>query len=221
MCRYAHVGLVQVGWEGEDMGAEGVSRSRTRFAAATLVLATASLSGCTWLSSSDGTTVTSTDIVVDDQSVLATWIIDAFDVEPHLPNDLLADGAPWVGPGATADAFIEGLRAYVVHSTNVGCINPPPIQTCEVRWRDRWTDAVPGIDAGVITVTAEIGDGQIVAFRAWEYSTATTRAFDSHLSWLDRNRPAEFARSCRDDPRHRACGRLLVSTVQDWAADLP
>lgn len=147
---------------------------------------------------------------------LSGWIDAAFAGEVDAAAEFLADDVTWIGLGDSPDVFAEGSRPFASQIESVECSNTGVLHACDVVWTDRWIDANPDIDAGLFRVTAEISDGEIVAFREWTFTTEVTQAFDAHIRWLEQTQPEEFARACDDDPGGSTCSTLLVETVHAW-----
>jgi hypothetical protein len=151
-----------------------------------------------------------------EEDVLAGWINAAFIGDVDAAAEFLADDVAWIGLGESPDVFAEGSIPFASQIESVDCSDSGELTTCDATWSDLWVDAIPELDAGAIRITAEIRDGQIVAFREWYFAPELTQAFNAHIRWLGQAQPEELERACKDDPGASACSTLLVNTVGAW-----
>jgi hypothetical protein len=148
--------------------------------------------------------------------VLSGWMNAAFVGDVDAAAEFLADDVEWIGLGESPDVFAEGSRPFASQIESIECNDNTVIPTCDAVWTDRWVDAIRDLDTGSIRVTAEIHDGQIVAFRQWHFTQELTQAFNAHIRWLGQAQPEELEQACKDDPGASTCSTLLVNTVGAW-----
>jgi hypothetical protein len=132
---------------------------------------------------------------------------------------------PWIGLGDSPEAFVAGAAPYETTNVFIECRTDHTLSRCETWWSDLWIDSIPELagleDRGdaMLRMTAEVEDGKIVAFRAWEFAPEIRRAFEQHLDWLALHEPDKLATACGADPAAAECSQLLVDTVGMWVAD--
>lgn len=156
-----------------------------------------------------------------EQDLLAGWISAAFVGDVDTASEFLGDDVAWIGLGDSPDVFAEGSIPFATKIESIECSDSSELATCDVTWSDLWIEAIPDLDLGAIRITAEIHDGQIVAFREWYFAPEVTRAFDAHIRWLGRVQPQELEEACTEDPGAASCSALLVNTVDAWIDATP
>jgi inosine-uridine nucleoside N-ribohydrolase len=153
------------------------------------------------------------------EEVMAYWLVQAFAGDVEAAGAVVADGAAWVGLGATPDDFVEGSGPYEASEIEIACTSDETVVLCDVTWTDLWIEPNPDVERGGLRVGAEVADGMIVAFTEFGFDEDIVAAFGSHTEWVAIEQPEQFARACGTDPASRACSELLVATVADWVAN--
>ena len=146
--------------------------------------------------------------------VLAYWLENALRGDSEAANRAVAEGA---SQREFADSFVDGSGALGAFDITLTCAHAGSLAVCSAMWNDLWLEPNPDIPFGELQVEAEAVDGVIVAFQSLSFGEEIFGAFDSHLSWLERENP-ELAATCFSDALASACSQALVDTVDDWLA---
>lgn len=165
----------------------------------------------------DGDSIPDIDAGSSPTEVLAAWMVLAARGDSSAAAMVEPD-APWDGIGETPAVYIDGSAPFGAYDLALECIGIDAVASCEMTFRDRWIDAIPELDGGVVRAEAVVEGGSIVAFRTFSFDPSNIAAFDGHGAWLEETRSAELAAACGDDPAARPCSELFVSTVEEWVS---
>lgn len=150
--------------------------------------------------------------------VLAFWLVSGLRGDVEVAASVVAPDAPWVGFFNSPDSFVEGSEPYSVSDIELACTSDDTLALCEVKWNDTWISAIPDLERGELRVQAEVVNGMVVAFQEFVVGSDSVAAFESHLAWLEAQRPEQTEKACAADSAAKQCSELLVTTAEEWVA---